>query len=187
MIVEKLPTGSTNVCNTCVNSGRIATSWPAVPWINTISGDGVTVSYIYNETKTLSYLIALWSWKNFYSSVPCFVKEPLRGVIFFFSGVPNRRVKESLCWEERRGVWWPLVLLPLLGVGGVHNTLKISLDGLRTLKINNSKIITIIIIYKKLLVLRMVLCVLSTFSTHSNQKSVTIYYKFPQKIIGISG
>jgi hypothetical protein len=56
----------------------------------------------------------------------CLVREALRGVTLF-SGVPNRRVKESE-WEDLRG---PDEFLTL---GGVHITLKISLDGLRTLE-----------------------------------------------------
>lgn len=63
---------------------------------------------------------------HFFRSLPCLVREALRGVTLF-SGVPNRRVKESE-WEDLRG---PDEFLTL---GGVHITLKISLDGLRTLE-----------------------------------------------------
>lgn len=57
----------------------------------------------------------------------CFVSDARRGVVLLPSEDPNKRVKES---EFLRGLWLDEDLL----LGGVHNTLKISLEGLRTLK-----------------------------------------------------
>lgn len=63
---------------------------------------------------------------------PCFVREALRGVVFEFS-CPNNRVNESELLEPRRGEYVPFIEPFCFGVGGVHKTWKISLDGLLTL------------------------------------------------------
>lgn len=64
------------------------------------------------------------------------VREPLLGESFFLSGVPKSLLKESTCCEDLLGV--KLCPLVFSADGGVHITFRISLDGLRTLKIENT-------------------------------------------------
>lgn len=62
----------------------------------------------------------------------CFVREALRGGVLEFS-CPNSLENESEPREPRLGEDVPFMEPFCFGVGGVHITWKISLDGLRTL------------------------------------------------------